>query len=195
MRYSEYWPICAKRLDTMRVLDNQKAAMERYARFALDPKNREVYAQIEEATRVPWYWSAAVHRRESDSDFNTYMGNGQPLSRVTTIVPKGRGPFTGPNAFINGAIDAYKIDGLTKVIPPWPVEKLCYWAEVFNGAGYWNKGLPSPYIWAGSTVQVRGKYVDDGRFDPNAWDTQPGVASILWMIGYLDPSIQYTRET
>lgn len=195
MRYSEYWPICAKRINELDILPNRRAEIEKDARFALAPQNRAIYERIEQVTNVPWYWSASVHRRESDSDFNTYMGNGQSLSRVTTIVPKGRGPFTGPDAFIRGAIDAYNIDGLTKVVPPWPVEKLCYWAEIFNGPGYWARGLPSPYIYGASDIQVRGKFTSDGSFDPNHWDTQPGVASILWMIGHLDPSIHYTRET
>ena len=51
------------------------------------------------------------HYRESNFNFDTYLGNGQSLARVTTIVPKGRGPFTGPDAFINGAIDALRLEG------------------------------------------------------------------------------------
>ena len=72
-------------------------------------KNKSIYQQIETITRVPWYFIGLCHDREFGFDLNTYLGNGQPLNRVTTIVPKGRGPFLGPNAFVDGAVDALRI--------------------------------------------------------------------------------------
>jgi lysozyme family protein len=41
------------------------------------------------ATGVPWFVVAALHERESGADFATYLGNGEPLNRVTQLVPKG----------------------------------------------------------------------------------------------------------
>lgn len=45
--------------------------------------------------------------------------------------------------------------------------------------GYANKGLPSPYVWAGTSNYEKGKYVADGKFDPNYVDQQLGVAVML----------------
>src|SRR4051812_28350724 len=74
--------------------------------------NKTRYQEVEKWTGVPWYMVAVLHMRESDADFNTYLGNGDPLHHVTTHVPRGRGPF---KTFVAGAIDALKFDGLTTV--------------------------------------------------------------------------------
>jgi hypothetical protein len=110
---------------------------------------------------------------------------------LTTIVPKGRGPF---DSFLAGAIDALAYDGLTKVID-WRLEKQLWYCERFNGLGYANKGLPSPYVWGGTSIQRPGKYVADGVWDPNAHDGQPGCAPLLKTIAELDPTVQFVRET
>jgi len=68
-------------------------------------KGRNTYQQIETKTGVPWWFVGLCHYRESHFDFNTYLGNGQALGKITTIVPKGRGPFLGANAFVDGAVD------------------------------------------------------------------------------------------
>src|SRR5690606_24236084 len=54
--------------------------------------------------------------------------------------------------------------------------------EAYNGLGYRKKGLPSPYLWAGTDQYVKGKYVADGKFDPNHVDMQLGVAPLLMKI-------------
>ena len=46
--------------------------------------------------------------RDSTFDFDTYLGTGEPLNRVTRLEPKGRGPF---KSFEDGAVDAFKIKG------------------------------------------------------------------------------------
>lgn len=190
MRYRDKWPQYAKWINDMQILSGRKAEFQRYAEYAI--AHKDIYSEIEQKSGVPWPSVAVLHRRESDSNFNTYLGNGDPLNRPTTNVPAGRGPF--PN-FIAGALDALHLDGLDKVVPPWPIEKILYWGEVFNGQGYHNKGLPSPYLWGGTTIQRPGKYVSDGVFNASTWDTQPGTAGILWMIGYLDTTVNFTRES
>jgi len=168
------------------------AEFEKYAKYAIEHK--ATYQEVATATGVQWYHVAVIHRRESDSNFTTYLGNGQPLSKVTTVVPTGRGPFTGPNAFFDGCCDALHLDGLDKVVPPWPLEKILYYCEIFNGLGYEMNGLPSPYLWGGTSIQKPGKYVADHDFDPNVWDSQPGCAGILWMIFHFDPTFHVERE-
>jgi len=187
--YGTKWPEYAKQWNAMKVNPGRGAEFDRLATFAINNKAR--YQTIEQQTTVPWELVAVLHRRESDANFNTYLGNGEPLNRVTRLVPKGRGPF---KSFEAGAIDALQIDGLSSV-KDWRLEKMLYYCEKFNGSGYNNRGLPSPYIWGGTNIQKPGKYVADGQFDPTKMDPQPGCAPILAAISRLDPSVQYARET
>ncbi len=192
MEYGPKWPEYAKQWDSMKINPTRLAEFQRYAQFAI--KHKDIYKKIEAATGVPWPMIACNHRRESDADFNTYLGNGDPLGRVTTHVPKGRGPFLGPNAFVDGGIDAYRLDGLAAV-KDWRLEKMLFWMERFNGSGYDNKGLPSPYIWGGTNIQKPGKYVADHQFNSKIMDTQPGCAPLLRVIADLDPTVKFIRET
>jgi lysozyme family protein len=192
MRYGIKWPVYAKQWDAMQLNSSRVHEFTNDAQVAL--RNKTTYSAIEAHTGVKWYHIAVLHRRESDANFNTYLGNGDPLSRRTTHVPRGRGPFTGPNAFANGAIDALRLDGLSSV-SDWRLEKILYYSELFNGAGYDMRGLPSPYIWGGTNQQKPGKYVSDGVWNGRVWDGQPGCAPILWMIAKLDPTVVFVRET
>ena len=64
------------------------------------------------------------------------------------------------------------------------------------GTGYndYHNGMPSPYIWGGTSIQRPGKYIRDGVFSSTTWDTQPGVAPIMRMMAAIDPTIKFTRE-
>lgn len=152
--------------------------------------NKERYAAVEAQTGVPWWLIAGLHMRESDLDFSTYLGNGEPLNRKTRLVPRGRGPFPSWEA---GAIDALKYDGLTSIID-WRVEKALFMAEKYNGFGYNKRGLPSPYLWGGTNIQRAGKFVADGRWSGSTWDQQLGVAPVWQRLAQLDPSLVFTRE-
>lgn len=188
--YGTEWPIYAKQWDEMDACDEGWArTFSDLADHAITNKMR--YLGVEVETGVPWMMIAAIHRRESDCDWDTYLGNGEPLGQVTKLVPKGRGPF---DSWEEGAIDALTYDGLTEVID-WRLEKMLFHLEKYNGLGYHNKGLPSPYLWAGTTIQEPGKYVADGKFDPDAWDKQPGCCGLLFAIHRIDPPAQYERET
>ena len=198
MRYSAIWPLYAKWWDAMVIKP------ERAREFALEAEysvsHKDTYLEIQEATpnKVPWPMLAVIHWRESVEDaaghprFDTYLGNGQVLSRRTTEVPKGRGPFTGPHAFLNGALDALKIDDILTV-QDWRLEKMLFWITGFNGWGY---GMhPSPYIFGGTNIQVPGKFTSDHHFNPHVWDPQPGCAPLLQQIAKLDPTVKFVRET
>lgn len=137
--------------------------------------HQATYEAVEDETGVPWFVIAALHNRESDADFSTYLGNGEPLNRVTRLVPKGRGPFP---SWEDGAKDALAIDGLDKVTD-WSPERACFEIEKFNGFGYRNKGIPSPYLWSFSNNYRAGKYVADGQFSASAVDQQCGAIPIL----------------
>jgi lysozyme family protein len=147
--------------------------------------NKSRYQEIEKATGVPWYVVAVLHQRESDADFNTYLGNGDPLSHPTVNVPAHRGPFA---SFEAGAVDALRYDSLDK-IKSWPIEQIAYCCEKFNGFGYRSHGIPSPYLWSFSNLYQRGKYVSDGQWSSSAIDQQCGTMPMLKELANLDPTI------
>lgn len=192
MRYGTKWPEYAQQWDSMVIAPERVHQFTTIAQFAVDHKTR--YKEIELATGVMWPHVAVLHRREGDSDFNTYLGNGQRLDRLTTIVPKNRGPFTGPDAFFKGAKDALRLDALDQV-KDWRLEKILYYCELFNGTGYDRRALPSPYNWGGTNIQKPGKYTSDGIFDRRLTDVQPGCAPLLFMIAQIDPTVKFIRET
>lgn len=168
---------------------NRRQEFETLAYYAIAHKAE--YQHVEDATGVPWSMVAVIHRRESDGDFGTYLGNGQPLRMRTTRTPSNRGPF---NSFLAGAVDALRLDGLTDV-KDWRLEKQLFWMTSFNGWGYWIKNMPSPYIFGGTSIQVRGKYTSDRVFDPFVMDTQPGCAPLLATISEFDHTVKFVRET
>lgn len=188
MRYGLKWQEYATQWDRMKINRTRQTEFDRTAAKIYAHKDR--YAKVERMTGVPWYLIGALHIREANGDFSTYLGNGDPLNRPTRHVPRGRGPF---NSWEGGAVDALRFDGLTNV-KDWRLEKQLYYAELYNGAGYSVRGLPSPYIWGGTNIQRPGKYVADGRWNGSVWDSQPGVAPILASLAKLDPSIRFVRE-
>lgn len=158
------------------------------ARKAINGK--ATYQQIERLTGVPWYFAALCHYRESNFDFETYLGNGETLHRITSIVPKGRGPFA---TFVDGAVDAFRVENFIGA-QDWSIARILYRLEAFNGFGYHAKGCNSPYLYGGSTLygppEARaGKFVRDHVFDSNHVDSQLGTAVILRAMMSLDSSI------
>jgi lysozyme family protein len=143
---------------------------------------QQFYDPVAVATGVPWYGIATKDYREPEPAFNhsQYLGNGDPLSHKTTHVPRNRGPFLGPNAWQDGAMDAIHISGWDHLPSGWhwDIVTLLIKDEAFNGMGYAHMGLRSPYVFGGTNMQQRGKYTGDGHFDPSHWDTQIGTAAI-----------------
>jgi len=143
--------------------------------------NKAVYQEIEKETGVPWWFIGVVHYRESNLDMKTNIANGQRFDRKTTIVPKGRGPF---KSFKDAAVDALKnCSPYAAKNKDWSIGGTLVMFEKYNGLGYYNKGIPSPYVWAGTDQYAKGKYIADGVFDPNHVDTQLGCAGILKFLG------------
>jgi lysozyme family protein len=129
---------------------------------------------------VPWWWIACVHRLESDGDFRTHLANGDPLTARTRHVPAGI-PRSGapPFTWVEGAVAALQHEDSLWGQSDWSLSAALWRAEAFNGWGYRPRGINSPYLWAGSNHYTRGKFTDDGRYDPHAVSDQIGVAAIL----------------
>jgi lysozyme family protein/peptidoglycan hydrolase-like protein with peptidoglycan-binding domain len=174
----------------MKIRSSRADAINQAAHKAINHK--DTYKEIEDKTDVPWWFVAVLHSRESSFNFGTYLGNGQALNRVTTIVPKARGPFS---SFTEGAIDALRLEGFVGA-RDWGIAKTLFRLEKYNGFGYRGRGVNSPYLWSGSNIygppeQRGGKFIGDGSFDPGTVDPQLGAAVILKAMMDLDSSIAF----
>lgn len=192
MRYADIWPRYAKDWDRMTINPDRQKEFTDEAQFAVNHKM--IYTEIAQATGVPWAMIAVIHRREGSANFGTYLGNGQSLAYKTTIVPIGRGPFLGGEAFIDGAKDAIKVEGWQS-ISDWRLEKQLYYCLLFNGVGSEAWGHPSSYIWGGTNIQLPGKWIRDHVWSSTFVDPQPGCAPLLKAISQLDSSVVFERET
>jgi lysozyme family protein len=146
------------------------------------------YKAVQARTGVPWFFIGALHMRESSNSFAGVLHNGDRIigtGGLTVRVPAGRGPFS---TWEDSAVDALKLKDMQRV-QVWSAARMLYQAEVFNGLGYIPRGINSPYVWGGTTNEQRGKYVADHVFDPNAEDTQLGVAAVLIRLAQKRPDI------
>ena len=118
---------------------------------------------------------------ECSGDFKKHLHNGDPLTGKTTHVPKNR-PLQGqpPYTWEASAIDALSING-EKNVKDRSLPAVLYRFELYNGMGYrqYHPKVKSPYLWSFTTAYVKGKYVADGKFDPNAVSQQIGVVCYL----------------
>jgi len=165
--------------------DNRKISSRRewYVNHLIS--NIDKYKAVELKTGVPWFLIGAIHGLEASFDLKTCLHNGDPLGRKTVNVPAGRGPFF---TWEQAAIDALEYEGAKK-ITDWSLGQCLYFAERYNGTGYFKRGLMSPYLWScTSKYSGYGKYVRDHVYDPNAQDEQCGVAAMikrLEQLGYV----------
>ncbi len=167
--------------DTMSYDPAYSGKLDQAAQQAIANKAR--YQAIVQGTSVPWEFVAATHYRESTFNFNKHLHNGDPLNRPTTREPAGRGPF---GSFEESARDAlFSLKGLQRV-SDWSVSGMAWQLERYNGLGYAFKGRPSPYLFAGSQHYAGGKYVADGRYNPNVKDQQLGTMTLIARIRQLE---------
>lgn len=138
------------------------------------------YETVAAKTGVPWDVIAVIHYRESSGSFAGVLHNGQKIigkGTKTTIVPKGRGPFsTWEEAAVDALMKCHPYLGRNT---DWSLATTLDKLEAYNGLGYRKKGLPSPYLWAGTDQYESGKYVADGKFSASTVDSQLGVAALL----------------
>jgi lysozyme family protein len=124
----------------------------------------------------------ALLYRESDNDMTRSPAQGDPLNHRSLHVPHGRIPDKNPPyTFLQAAEDAYYAPELDHLdTKQWTeIGAILSNCELFNGPGYWKRGLVSPYNWSGTNQYSRGKFVADGKFDPMFVDRQMGAAAIL----------------
>lgn len=158
------------------------------------PEYEKVAAEL--ANGIHWWFIGIVHFMEAGGFKNPFLYHlacGDPLTARTFHVPAGRpkaNPGNGteppsknnPYTWHESALDALRFSGYDK-IKDWSIENSLVLFEKYNGVGYKKRGVPSPYLWSYTNHYVSGKYVLDGKYDPNAVSKQPGVAAIMKVMG------------
>ena len=154
-----------------------KAVAKQAARITSGQERYQIVAN--RLPNMPWFFIGLIHSLEGDLSWKTHLHNGDPLSARTVHVPKGR-PALGqpPFAWEDSALDALRYDGLDEY-HDWSIAGMLYALEKFNGIGYRARGIPSPYLWAGSQHYTKGKFTDDGKFSATAVSDQIGAGVLL----------------
>ncbi len=191
MTYVQLWADCS--VTPLRLAEVTQVALR-----LVEQRAKLTYQHVENLTSVPWWVVALIHEREASQAWWANIANGQPWNKITTAVPRGRGPF---KSWLDAAVDA-----LTKT-PIYTLRRVSDWKdwsaagaliilEMYNGFGYelyhheW-----SPYIWAATNHEERGKYETDGHYNASVWDMQLGCAAMLKRMLELDPTITFTSPS
>lgn len=162
---------------SMILRDEYRAEVASAATRAVAHQNQ--YATVADHVGVPWWWIACVHQLESGANFHTHLHNGDSLSARTVHVPAGR-PLNGnpPFRWEDSAIDALQYEKLDQW-DQWDLAGSLFQMEKYNGFGYRRRGVHTPYLWSGSYWYVKGKFVADDRYDPEAVSKEIGCAVLL----------------
>jgi lysozyme family protein len=166
----------------------RKSLSDRVAQSLVAAKKR--YQAVEAKTGVPWAVIAVIHERESSQNWGRSLAQGDPWNRVSVHVPAGRGPFNSwEEAAVDALLNCHPYLGKRK---DWSLAGVLIGLELYNGLGYANRGVPSPYLWAGTNQYTSGKYVKDGVYDPGHVDQQLGCVAMLLSMMAIDPTITFT---
>jgi lysozyme family protein len=137
------------------------------------------YSAVSAVSEVPWGFIGLLHSMESGCSFTTHLHNGDQLAARTFHVPKGRPLiWNPPNDWESSAYDSLRYQGFVD-LKDWSLARVLYRLEAFNGFGYRQHGIFSPYLWSYSQHYTKGKYVWDGKWDPDAVSRQCGAAVLL----------------
>jgi lysozyme family protein len=142
-------------------------------------KNRPRYDEVAAQTGAPWWFVGIVHALEASFSFSGHLHNGDPLTARTVHVPRNQpAQWLPPSDWVSSAVDAIRWQGYAGAAD-WSLAAALYRFESYNGFGYFARGIPSPYLWSFSNRYVRGKFVSDGKFNPDAVSNQCGAAVML----------------
>ncbi len=155
------------------------------------------YEDTGAVTNIPPAWIGPTDCRESDCNPRCGIGQGDPWSQVSRHVPAGHGPFaskaTADEFYLHyDHIDALPAGGA------WSLAYAVFCWEAWNGWGPRNHGRISGYPWSCTDVYDTpaygghgrgGKYVEDGVWDPNKLDPQPGAVALYLELVRRHPSL------
>jgi lysozyme family protein len=161
-----------------------KSGKEIAAKQAIDKvlANQTRYESVADIIGMPWPILSVIHYMEASLNFKCHLHNGDPLTARTVHVPAGR-PLQGkpPFTWEESALDALRLQELDKWTD-WSIAGICYKLERFNGIGYRQHKINSPYLWGNSNNYSCGKYVKDGVFSAKAVSDQIGAVVLLKMM-------------
>lgn len=162
-----------------RILPNRFG--ETQARVARIVCNKDQYYFVELATRIPWWVVGILHSLESSCNLACHLHNGDPLSARTVHVPRGRpvaNPTSGhfPYSWRESTQDA--LNGRWEPCQ-WTLAGTLEFFERYNGMGYREKGILSPYLWSFTDKYTTGLFVFDGKFSPTIVSQNIGAAALL----------------
>jgi lysozyme family protein len=167
--------------DEMTLRPNYSASTDWY--LTMLKTSRPSYDRVALDTGVPWFVIGIIHGLEASFNFLAHLHNGDhPLTGRTRKVPAGR-PLTWapPTDWDWSAKDALKLLGFTGKTD-WNLERILFRFEAYNGFGYRNTAVPTPYLWSFSNHYEAGKFVADGRFNAKAKSQQCGAAVMLKLL-------------
>lgn len=161
----------------------------------------ESYEQTGAQTGIPAAWIGPTDCRESDCNPRCGIGQGDPFNKISVHVPRGEGPFAS-----KAAADVFYLHydhiGIFPVgVPGWTLPYACFEWESWNGFGPRAHGRLSGYLWSCTDVYdtaaygghgLGGKYVEDGVWDPNKLDPQPGTVAMYLELIRRHPSLVIT---
>ncbi|MDJ0625381.1 MAG: hypothetical protein QNJ31_03335 [Candidatus Caenarcaniphilales bacterium] len=147
-------------------------------------ENQSLYREVEQKTQIPSVLIAALHFRESKGNFRTYLHQGDPLGRAPVNHP------TNIPTFHNWTDSAIHALGMKKSTQNKlginastnDLSLLAEYAETYNGKGYENRGLVTPYVYSGTSVYSGGKFVADGKFNSSTIDKQVGILPLIMSV-------------
>jgi len=175
----------AQLLSAMVIRKECRETVDHVAVKLLGYKSR--YEPVSAKNGVPIIFIATSFQREASSDFTRNPAQGWPLNSISRNTPH-NGPF---RTWFDAAIAAYHLNGLDLLgAGNWSWEHICFYGELFNGFGYRDyHDMHSPYLWGGTNIQTVGKYVKDGKFDPDEMDEQLGIIPVARRMVEIDPTL------
>lgn len=179
-------PEYAADLATMKV--QRPLQVEHVARGLL-PK-MALYQEEQARCGVPAALLAALDQREDDASPECAIGQGNRWDRISTNVPRGKGPWPSK---IDADLFYIAYDHLNDMEgqPSWTWPLVCFKGEAWNGFGPRDHGIRTGYLWAGTNLYVRGKYVADGQWDAAYVDTQLGIIPVMRRLIALQPDLAF----
>lgn len=142
-------------------------------------KSKARYDAVSKTSNIPWFVIAVIHNMECSLNFRQHLHNGDPLNKKTVNVPKDRPPgWDGKGTWEESALDALSYDNLTSWAD-WSIAAVCYKLEGYNGWGYRNHGIHTPYLWSFTNHYMSGKYIADGVWSESAVSDQCGCGAVL----------------
>lgn len=141
--------------------------------------------------KVPAPVIGVIHYRETNLSFLKHLHNGDALTGKTYRVPAGRPPGPLPEGgyrFEDSAVDAldYHADGwnITPGKARWDdMEFVLYFFETYNGMGYRNKGINSPYLWGATQHYQKGLFTEVKNPTTGKWDVKWNPDGVSLQIG------------